>query len=1044
MKLPPMTLLAAASFTVAAFACATAVTFAAAADTYPKSRSAELDPALFRSPSSEFRGTPFWSWNTAMDEHHLSQIDALKAMGFGGVTIHSRTGLAMEYLGPKFMTLVQASVARARKLGMYVLLYDEDRWPSGFAGGLVTKDEERFRERRLLWTPKTEPQPGKLLGRFAVKLDEQGRLETYLHLADGAAAPQGTELWSAYLQISEPKIWHNNTSYVDTLNPEAIRRFAEITYDRYFKAVGENYGKMIPGMFTDEPQTVRKGALPTARTKAEVVLPFTDDFLDTYQKAYSQKLDELLPELYWELPNDRVSTARWRYHEHVAGRFAEAFAGTLGAWCDKQGFCFTGHMMAEEPLSGQSALVGDAMRSLQYFQQPGIDLLSDKVEFMTAKQAQSASHQGGRQGVLSELYGVTGWHFDFGGHKRQGDWQAALGITMRVPHLAWVSMAGEGKRDYPAAIGWQSPWYREYPLVEDHFARLNTALTRGAPLVRVAVVHPIESFWLAEGPLDQTRDERRRQDSGSQAFASWLIYGQMDYDYLCEASLPRLQRDEGRKFRVGAMAYDVVVVPQLRTIRSTTLERLERFADAGGTVVFAGDPPKFVDAQPSPRALAFAARCRTVAWSAEAVLGALEPWREVEVSGPDGRRADKVLYQLRQDGARRWLFACQNDRKAGLGQARISVGGDWNVTRYDTLSGRVEPLASTRKDGRTLVDCDLYAQGSVLLALDPGPVSRPAPKPAPRLVWTDVARFESAVPVMLSEPNVLLLDQPEWRWNDEDWQAREEVLRIDTALHTRLKLPLRGGSMAQPWTETQPSPVLGEVSLRYRIVCEVPVSGAKLALEEAPSALLTLDGKRVAAKPAGWWVDECYGTVALPELSAGLHELVITLPFTRKTNLEWSYLLGDFGVQVQGRDSRVIAPVRQLRPGSWVEQGLPFYAGNVTYRYEFKTEGQRLRLSAAGFQSPLLSVALNGAVAGKIAFAPYVLELGRPPAGGHTLEITAFGNRANAFGIIHHTNRDLPWYGPGAWRATGKDWTYDYNLRPTGLLEPASLQSSGP
>ena len=46
---------------------------------------------------------------------------------------------------------------------------------------------------------------------------------------------------------------------------------------------------------------------------------------------------------------------------------------------------------------------------------------------------------------MSELYGVTSWSFDFRRHKLQGDWQAALGITLRVPHLSWVSMKGGGK-----------------------------------------------------------------------------------------------------------------------------------------------------------------------------------------------------------------------------------------------------------------------------------------------------------------------------------------------------------------------------------------------------------------------------------------------------------------------------------------------------------------------------------------------------------------------------------------------------------------------
>lgn len=95
-------------------------------------------------------------------------------------------------------------------------------------------------------------------------------------------------------------------------------------------------------------------------------------------------------------------------------------------------------------------------------------MLYDSRELNTAKQAQSVVHQYGREGMLSELYGVTGWEFDFRGHKLAGDWQAALGVTVRVHHLTWTS-------------------------------RLNTVLSRGKAVVKVGVIHPIESYWLYWG-----------------------------------------------------------------------------------------------------------------------------------------------------------------------------------------------------------------------------------------------------------------------------------------------------------------------------------------------------------------------------------------------------------------------------------------------------------------------------------------------------------------------------------------------------------------
>src|SRR4051794_32211537 len=38
---------------------------------YPKNSSPSLDPALFKNPTAEYRGTPFWSWNTGLDHDQL-------------------------------------------------------------------------------------------------------------------------------------------------------------------------------------------------------------------------------------------------------------------------------------------------------------------------------------------------------------------------------------------------------------------------------------------------------------------------------------------------------------------------------------------------------------------------------------------------------------------------------------------------------------------------------------------------------------------------------------------------------------------------------------------------------------------------------------------------------------------------------------------------------------------------------------------------------------------------------------------------------------
>jgi len=1033
---------------------------------YAGAHAPDLDLALFRHPTAAYRGAPFWSWNTTLERDHLlRQIGQLREMGFGGFHIHSRTGLATDYLGDAFMGHVRACAAKAGAEGMLCWLYDEDRWPSGFAGGLVTRDE-RFRAKHLLVTTTpyngtVDPPPlrsnavasrnenGMLLARYHVILRD-GYLASYRRLTENEGAPVEGRVWYAYLETALPSPWWNNQTYVDTLDRAAIERFVQVTHERYAAAVGDQFGALVPAIFTDEPQFVHKEPLPHADDTHDLFLPWTADLFATYRAAYGQDLADHLPEIFWELPGGQASVVRYRYHDHLAERFAAAFADTIGAWCAEHGLALTGHMMEEPTLLSQTHALGEAMRSYRAFHIPGIDMLCDRREYTTAKQAQSAAHQYGRPGVMSELYGVTNWDFDFVGHKAQGDWQAALGVTVRVPHLSWVSMAGEAKRDYPASIHYQSPWYKEYPLIEDHFARLNTVLTRGRPRVRVGVIHPIESYWLCFGPLDQTGIEREEREHDFANLTRWLLFGLIDYDFIAESLLPNLcplEDAAAPALPVGVMRYEAVVVPAMRTIRATTLDRLERFAAAGGAVVFAGEVPSLVDAEPSPRPCALAARCVGVALTRGALLATLAPYRDVEVRLADGEMADALLHQIRDDGDHRRIFLCNTDRARPRDDTRIALRGRWDVTRLDTFDGSVHALP-TRYDGdRTILLWSFPAHGDLLLSLEPTGTRRGGGADghdgAADAAWVTRGLLADPVPVTLSEPNVLLLDRASYRLNDEPWEPEEEVLRVDNLLRARLGLPLKMDAIAQPWTEPRGAVPSDTVGLRFVVQSASAVARPLLALEDVARATIRVDGHPIARGATGWFVDEAIATIPLPALAVGRHEIEVTLPYGRATNLEWCYLLGDFGVAVRGRHAVIVTPVRELAFGDWTTQGLPFYAGNVTYHSRLEGANRDMALRVPAYKAPLLSVALDGAPVGRIAFAPYRLDLGVLAAGAHALDITAFGNRVNAFGPVHNADPTWTWFGPDAWRTTGDQWADEYQLKTMGILSAPRVEVAG-
>jgi hypothetical protein len=364
-------------------------------------------------------------------------------------------------------------------------------------------------------------------------------MESYHRLGPDEEAEEGSTVWFAYIELVSINEWFNNQRYVDTMNPDAVKAFLSTTHEKYYKEVGEDFGDHILGIFTDEPQfACHKGSLDHPFQQKDMLMPWTSDLPESFYKTYGYKVEDRLPELFWQPSGEEApSLARYHYHDHISDRFSSAYADTIGKWCQDHNINLTGHMMHEDTLQSQTEALGEAMRSYRGFSLPGIDMLFDSMELNTAKQAQSASHQFGREGVMSEIYGVTNWDFTFVGHKSAGDWQAALGVTFRVPHLTWVSMRGEAKRDYPASIGYQSPWYKEYTLLETYFSRINVAMTRGRTVVRIGVIHPIESFWLAYGPMSQTGGEREERQQNFEMLTNILLYDQLDFDFISESLL---------------------------------------------------------------------------------------------------------------------------------------------------------------------------------------------------------------------------------------------------------------------------------------------------------------------------------------------------------------------------------------------------------------------------------------------------------------------------------------------------------------------------
>lgn len=1029
---------------------------------YKKNTSKKLDPELFKNPTSEYRGKPFWAWNGVLHKDKLlEQIEYFKEMGLGGFYMHTRAGMATEYLSDEFMDLIKSCAEKAKEEEMLPCLYDEDRWPSGAAGGFVTKNPE-YRQKCLLFSVnKLETiskeqgvKEGKpyLIASFDIVLNKKGELKSYKIINDGEKASR--TLWHAYVVTAEENGWYNGQTYVDTMSKEAIAEFIRITHERYFETVGDEFGKSIPTIFTDEPQIFMMETLKFAEDKSEIRVPWTTDFPETFKETYGFDLTEKLPEIFWDKQNGEISFARYAYHDHTCERFAEAFFDQCGKWCKEHNIVLTGHVMEEPNLFSQTHALGEAMRTYRGFELPGIDMLCNSVELSTAKQAQSASHQYGREGVLSELYGVTNWTFDFRGHKFQGDWQAALGVTERVHHLSWYSMKGSAKRDYPASISYQSPWYKNYSYVEDHFARINTALTRGVPDVNVAVIHPIESYWLHWGPSENTSGIRREKDINFINIIEWLLLGTIDFDFICESTLPGLCGEISDNLEVGKMKYKAVVVPNLETIRKSTLEILKKFAEKGGKVIVAGDIPKYIDAKPASNIEEYFEKAVKIPYESEKLLSALEDERFIEIrstridvshddkveGAEDGGRSINLIYNLREDNGVKWLFIAHAKKFAFTEYEKkqkifIKIKGCWTPKLYDTMTGEIHTVPYTVKDGVTQIDYDLYLHDSLLFSLEPSADGTALAKKVSEGKVAETVNILNKVNYRREEPNVILLDEAEYSIDGREFMPLDEIMRLDESLRKTLGYPLANGVDVQPWA-IPAEKIEHYVTLRFKFNSEIETS-AQYAFEEAVEVILNNEAADLTE--TGWFIDKDVKTINLPKIRKGENILEVKMPFSKRIGIEPSFIIGDFDIALNGTEKTIKEKSSEISFGNITDSGMPFYGGNIIYETEISTPSCDLEVSCKYFRGNAVEVLLDGVSCGIIAISPYKLTVNSVGEGTHKIEFKLFGNRNNTYGALHNIGCSN-WYGPDYWYPDEDDFIYEYKLSEMGIMSSPTIK----
>jgi hypothetical protein len=171
----------------------------------------------------------------------------------------------------------------------------------------------------------------------------------------------------------------------------------------------------------------------------------------------------------------------------------------------------------------------------------------------------------------------------------------------------------------------------------------------------------------------------------------------------------------------------------------------------------------------------------------------------------------------------------------------------------------------------------------------------------------------------------------------------------------------------------------------------------------------------------------------------GENTILMETCFDETCDVEAIYLLGTFGVCLQGTTRLLDALPDSLHAGSIVHQGLPFYSGKVTYRMDVPQtclNRQQLRLHAPHAGVACMNIHVDGHCCGSIAWKPDEMEL---PVIREALEIEAVLTRWNTFGPLHLVPPLAQAYGPMHFVTEGDAYADDCQLLPAGMMGVPAL-----
>jgi hypothetical protein len=944
----------------------------------------------FKEADSEYRSAPFWSWNDRLEKETLvDQIREMHKQGMGGFFMHPRGGMFTEYFSPEYMEAVKACIEEAERLGMKAWLYDEDRFPSGSAGGKVVGENPEFAATALCLEKvhsreftKNEP----ILKIFSYNEDQT--INDISSLQDEEINQLNTTLLVFSIRKAHASARFNNQPYTDLCNPDAVDSFINHTHEVYKKAFQSYFSNTVPGIFTDEPHF-------NVKASGGHSLPWTKGLDEIFLKEKGYCLLDHLPQLFLDI--GYFKKIRYDYFDVMTKRFLKAFSENIYRWCEENGLQFTGHYW--EHVFPRPDYTGSTMPNYEFMQAPGIDMLfvdaKDRPDQfgndLIVKEVSSVANQLGKKRVLSETYGASGWELNFISQKRTADWQFAQGINLVCQHLVLYSMTGYRKRDFPLSFMNHQPWWECYHLLGDYIGRLSYILSQGEYIADILVLHPSGSTWTEYSPMHDNKTLEEIEHS-IKTLVRNLNGIQFGFDLGDEILMERHGRVENGKLILGKMAYKTIILPQMTVLRNSTLELLKAFIAQGGTIIAAGQTPTLLDGAESDEVKGFFEGSSIIRID-NATSSLKEQLRKLQnncvtIENLDGGNLFDIYSHQRKEGDEEILFLCNISEEDSY-HTRLELDAAFHVEEWDAVTGDKRIVVPYYDNGRYFIDLNFPPVGSRLLVIDKSGKStysdmygkstsssqeetQFAPKRTIELNQYEVKR---------AQYNALTVNQCIASLNNGPWEGPMDVLRLDDSFKQRLGMEKGDVGARQPWMYSEEEKNhKASVRAKYFFTLSGHLSGDLYLAAESPELYTVTINGHIVHPADKYYRDKAFVMYDIKEYcSTGQNEVMLhTDQYGVLMNLESIYIVGDFQLKNEENDFVIIEEDGSLATGDWTCMGYPYYSGKMEYTADVSlrlSTNERATLVLEGFSGIACKVCVNGREAAVLGWKPYEADI---------------------------------------------------------------------